>query len=105
MTRIDSIRKLLAASPDDTFLLYSLGMELMAAGRAAEAVEAFERARQCDPDYLAAYGQLGHALDAAGDRDAAAEQYRAGLAVAERQGDQHAADRFRLWLSAAGGSA
>ncbi|NLF33201.1 MAG: tetratricopeptide repeat protein [Planctomycetes bacterium] len=105
MTRIDSIRKLLAASPDDTFLLYSLGMELMTAGRAVEAAEAFERVLRIDPDYLAAYGQLGRALEAAGDRDAAVERYRAGLAVAQRQGDHHAADRFRLWLAAAGGGA
>ena len=105
MTRIDSIRKLLAASPDDTFLLYSLGMELMTADRAAEAVEAFEQVLRNDPEYLAAYGQLGQALEAGGDRHAAAEWYRAGLAVAQRQGDAHAADRFRLWLTAAGGSA
>ncbi len=100
MTRIESIRKLLAASPDDTFLLYSLGMELLAAGRAAEAVEAFERVVGHDPEYLAAYGQLGHALEAVGDRPAAAERYRQGQAVARRQGDGHAADRFALWLAA-----
>ena len=76
MTRIDSIRKLLASSPDDTFLLYSLGMELMGDGRAAEAVEAFERVLRSDPDYLAAYGQVGHALEAVGDRAAAAVRYR-----------------------------
>lgn len=103
MSRIESIRELLASSPDDTFLLYSLGMELLGGDHPAEAAEQFRRVIQLDPDYLAAYAQLGLALQATGDNAAAAEVFAQGVEVADRQGNGHAADRLRLLLSAAEG--
>jgi len=99
MSRIDSIRELLASSPDDIFLLYSLGMELLGAGQAAEAVEQFNGLLQKDPDYLPAYLQLAQALQATGDKAAATEVLGRGIALAERQADGHIADRLRLVLN------
>jgi len=103
VSRIESIRKLLADAPDDTFLLYSLGMELLAAGRSAEAAEQFRRALEVDADYLAAYPQAAKALQACADPAGAAEMLRVGLVVAEKAGDTHARDRLKLQLDALGG--
>jgi len=99
MSRIDSIRKLLACSPDDTFLLYSLGMELLGSDEPADAVAQFRRVLARDPDYLAAYAQMGRAMQAAGDQAGAAEIFTRGIEVARRQGDQHTAERLGLLLS------
>ena len=46
MSRIEQIRQLLAKSPDDTFLLYSLGMEQLSGDEPREAATTFARARQ-----------------------------------------------------------
>ena len=104
MSRIESIRTLLAASPDDTFLLYSLGMELFATDRPDEAAAQFDQVLQHDPDYLAAYTQMGRAMQAMGDHGGAAEILTRGIDVAERQGNRHAADQLRLLLSGSQGS-
>ena len=102
MSRIDSIRKLLERSPEDVFLLYSLAMELLTAGQPAEALDRFRRVLELDADYLPAYPQAAKALQALGDKPAAAEMLRRGLAVAERKGDRHARDRIQLVLDALG---
>ena len=104
VTRIESIRKLLESSPDDTFLLYSLGMELLGAEQPAEAIEQFQRVIRQDPGYLAAYLQAGQAMLSTGDSSGAAAMLRRGIALAAEQGDQHAADRLKLLLTAVQGT-
>ena len=100
MSRVDAIRQLLQESPDDTFLLYSLGMELLAAGKAAEAAGQFRRVLELDSQYLAAYRQAAQALRQMGDIASAAQMLRRGLAVADQAGDTHARDQLRLLLDA-----
>lgn len=102
MSRIEQIRKLLTSSPDDTFLLYSLGMELLGGGQAQQAAAAFRRVLELDASYLAAYTQAAAALRQTGDIPAAAELLRQGLELAGRQGDRHAADRIGLLLEGLG---
>ncbi len=103
MSRIDAIRDLLGKTPDDAFLLYSLGMELLGAEKPAEAAGQFQRIIELDADYLAAYPQAARALEEAGHTESAAEMLRRGLAVAEAAGDTHAADRMKLLLGALAG--
>lgn len=100
MSRIDTIRKLLEKSPDDTFLIYSLGMEHLSVDQPAEALGRFERVLALDPKYLAAYPQASKALRALGRRDDAAEMLRRGMAAAQQAGDPHAKDNMRLQLDA-----
>lgn len=100
MSRIDAIRKLLNDSPQDTFLLYSLGMELLSAGQTAEAVRQFQRVIELDPEYLAAYQQAAKALQTLGDKPAAADMLRKGIVVADKKGDRHARDRMQPVLDA-----
>ncbi len=102
MSRIDQIRKLLVSSPNDTFLLYSLGMEFLNQGDAAEALSTFERVLAVDENYLAAYTQAAAAAARMGDKTAARQWLQRGLELANKQADRHAADRITLLLEAMG---
>lgn len=96
--RIDRIRKLLEASPDDVFLVYSLGMELLSAGRPEDAAEQFARCARIDPEYLAAYVEEGKAWRSAGRLDQARRAFEASLALARRQGQDHIRDHIQQQL-------
>ena len=100
MSRIDAIRRMLQQSPDDTFLLYSLGMELLAAAQAAEAVGQFRRVLELDSRYLAACAPAAQAYRKMGDIASAADMLRYGLQAADEAGDTHTRDRLRLLLDA-----
>ena len=103
MGRIESIQKMLQTAPQDTFLLYSLGMELLSAGEAGDAVGPFNRVIELDASYLAAYSAAARAMQESGDPDGAAALLARGIAAAETAGDSHAADRLKLLLDAAKG--
>jgi uncharacterized protein HemY len=100
VSRIDSIRQLLQKTPDDVFLLYSLGMELLAQNSPAEALDSFRRVLELDDGYLAAYEQGAKALQTAGDKPAAADMLRCGVAMARQKNDRHAADHMQMKLDA-----
>ena len=96
--RIDTIRKMLAEEGEDTFLVYSLAMELASAGRFEEAVEQFRRCLTLDRDYLPAYAELGKALRSAGRFDEAREVFAAGIELAARTGQAHTRDYLQQQL-------
>ncbi len=100
--RIEEIRSMLAAEGDDTFLIYSLGMELASAGRHEEAVAEFGRCIDLDGDYLAAYAEAGKSLRAAGQLDQAREMFAAGMDLAGRTGESHMRDFLQQQLDGLG---
>jgi tetratricopeptide (TPR) repeat protein len=85
--RIAALRALAESDPADATAWFLLGRELLATGRAAEAVPAFASAIVADADYTAAYRQLGSAFEGVGRVKDAVETYRKGLEVAERTHD------------------
>ncbi len=91
-SRIDMIRQLLAEKGDDTFLLYSLGMELSASGRHEEAIRQFDLCLKRDPGYLPAYAEAGKTLRALGRIPQAREMFQAGVVLAVRQDQAHMCD-------------
>ena len=100
--RIDTIRSLLAKSPDDVFLHYSLGMELLSAERFDEAAAAFNECIELDEQYLPAYVEAGKASRSAGRAEAAGEYFTRAMALAGRLGDTHAQDAIRQQLEGLG---
>ena len=98
-TRIALLRALAAETPDDATTWFLLGRELLSRGHATQATEAFESAIHADPDYAAAYRQLGNAQEAAGLADAAAETYRRGVEVAARTNDLQAGKEMNAFLT------
>lgn len=102
MSRIEAVKALLARSPQDVFLHYSLGMELSAAGDRTAAVASFRRCIELDKQYLPAYVEAGKALRSAGEPAAAREIFSAGLELARAKGESHTADYIRDQLEGLG---
>jgi cytochrome c-type biogenesis protein CcmH/NrfG len=95
--KITTLRMLAEAEPGDATTWFLLGREL-AAQSPSEAAEAFRRAIGADPDYSAAYRQLGNALEAAGLVDEAVAAYTQGIEVAERTHDLQAGKEMNAFL-------
>src|SRR5438552_3153283 len=55
MSRLDKLRKILAAEPTDAFTLYGVAQEYAKAGDTASAVEFYNRCLAADPAYCYAY--------------------------------------------------
>lgn len=58
MERIDQVREMLAEDPNDPFLLYALGLELVKKKNYQESMQAFQTVIKLDENYIAAYYQL-----------------------------------------------
>jgi len=86
-TRIEQFRKMATDDPGNALGHFSLGRELLNAGRADEAVASFERVIEIDPNLSRAYQLLGTALLRLDRRDDAVERLTTGLKVAHSRGD------------------
>ena len=87
MSRIDTIKELLAQDPKDPDLHLMLAAELRQENRHAEAVEALRNYLGLMPptdDIGAAYRDLGICLERIGEKDAARESYTKGVQAAIR---------------------
>lgn len=102
MSRIEPIKKMLAAEPDDVFLNFSLAMEYVKADRPDDALEQFRQVSRIDPDYIPAYFQQGRMMIALERHDEARTVLAQGVAVAERIGDTHAVAEMNETLAALG---
>lgn len=100
MAKIDQIRKMLAAEPNDVLLNYALAMELLNSGLADEALAQFDKVLQIDPAYSAAYMQKARALINLNRHDDARGVLQAGIKVAVERGDFHAKDKMEELLRA-----
>jgi tetratricopeptide (TPR) repeat protein len=98
MDRITTLRQLAEAEPGDSTTWFLLGRELLLASLPADAVDAFRSAIAADPDYTAAYRQLGNALEADGRPDEAIAVYEQGVQVAERTNDLQAGKEMNAFL-------
>ncbi len=98
MPSIADLERLLAAEPNDTFLLYGLAQEYAKAGDHAKAVHWYDRCLKADPNYCYAYYHKAKAQDACGDKAGAIATLKAGAAAAKRAGDSHAASEISAYL-------
>ena len=81
---------MLADSPTDAFLLFALAQEHKNAGRTEEGIAAFKNLRDLHPDYVGLYYHFAALLADSQMNSAAEDVYQAGIAVAQKVGDQHA---------------
>ncbi|RPI60486.1 MAG: tetratricopeptide repeat protein, partial [Planctomycetaceae bacterium] len=77
--RITTLQAMIAKSPGDVFLHYSLGMEYAAGGQFDAAVTEFRQAIAIDATYVPAYVEAGKSLRSAGRLGEAREIFAAGL--------------------------
>lgn len=79
-------------------LWFGLGRALLDLSRAEQAVEAFEHATRIDPEYTAAFRDLGRAHLENGDGCEAARVFAHAIALAEKTGDLQTGREIHVFL-------
>jgi tetratricopeptide (TPR) repeat protein len=85
-SRLDALKAMAEKKPDDAMIQYGLGSEYKKAGDKAGAAEAFRAVIRANPEYTAAYQELGSLLVELGQSDEAKQVLEQGTAVADRMG-------------------
>ncbi|HTQ27591.1 MAG TPA: tetratricopeptide repeat protein [Puia sp.] len=96
MDRIEKLKEMLDASPEDSFLQHALALEYIKAGDDHTARTLFETVLHRDPDYIGSYYHLAKLLVQTGDIPSAIEWFNRGMAAAKRTGDQHAYNELQV---------
>lgn len=89
-TRVEVLREMLAAKPDDAFARYALALELAKSDQPGDAWEHFDYLLEHHPQYAATYYQAGMFLLDRGRRQEGKEVLTRGVEVTRRQGNSHA---------------
>lgn len=95
--RIETLRKLLEMEPTDVFSRYALGLEYLAE-QPEVSEQCFLKVLELDPNYVAAYFQLGQLKAEVGRNQEAADWLERGIEVAGRVGDSHALAEMQDFL-------
>jgi Tfp pilus assembly protein PilF len=98
-TRIEALRTILKASPDNTFVRYGLAQEHVKAGDDAAALDEFSRILEIDASYQAAYYHAGTAYQRLGRMDEARAVFERGVEVSIANGDLHARGELEAALA------
>ena len=88
--KLTTLFSMLDRQPNDTFLLYGIGMEYKKLDDLPRAIEFFNKVLAVDSGYCYAYYQRAQAQEMSGDVPAAQASYQEGIAAATRVGDSHA---------------
>lgn len=96
--RRKKLEAMLETNPRDSFLLYGLAMEHLKEGNSEEGILRLKIVTEIDPDYTAAFFQLGQVLSQAGATDEARTWLEQGIAAARKTGDAHAASEMEQYL-------
>jgi tetratricopeptide (TPR) repeat protein len=99
MSRREKIEAMLADDPGDTFLRYSLAMELDKEGIHDASLARFAELTRDDPPYVPAFFMAGQQLVRLGRIDEARTILRDGIAAARIQDDSHAAGEMTEFLA------
>lgn len=101
-TRREKIEAMLADDPRDTFLRYSLAMELDKEGDHEASLAGLKELSSDDPPYVPAYFMAAQQLARLDRTDEARAELRDGIEEARRQGDAHAAGEMAELLASLG---
>ncbi len=88
MARIDELKNFLKEDPSDNFALYALALEYIKMNHISEAISLLEELLQRNPQYLAAYYQLGKLFEQQHDSAKASSTFSKGMEVAKTKSDQ-----------------
>jgi Tfp pilus assembly protein PilF len=97
--RIEALRSILQASPENCFVRYGLAQEHVKAGADAAALDEFVRILGIDASYQAAYYHAGKAYQRLGRIDEARAVFERGVEVSISNGDLHARGELEAALS------
>jgi hypothetical protein len=93
-TRREQIEAMLAETPGDIFLRYSLAMEWEKEGENEKSLAGLRELMADDPPYAPAFFMAGKQLVGLRRTDEARSVFRDGIEEARRQGDAHAAEQM-----------
>ena len=96
--RIASLRAQCGGPRDGALLRVTLANALLAENGIASAIAELRHALEFDPDYSAAWKQLGKVLAESGDTAAAIDAYQHGIAAAQKRGDKQAEKEMAVFL-------
>jgi predicted Zn-dependent protease len=102
MSRRQKLEEFVAKNPSDAFARYGLAMECVNSGEMRAAEEHFRALLKANPDCVAGYHHFGQLLARLKRSDEAREVLSNGVAVAQRAGNQHAAEEMRAALAEIG---
>ena len=89
-SRVQSLKQILEANPEDAFARYALGLEYSGSGDTDAALEEFRRLLQSHPDYTNAYFMAAQTMARADRTDEAREMLQQGIESARRTRNNHA---------------
>jgi predicted Zn-dependent protease len=90
MDKLAALTEILEHDPTNAFARYGLAMEHAVRGNPQAALAEFSTLIAHSPDYVPAYQMSAQTLAKLGRTDAALERLHAGIAAANRIGNQHA---------------
>src|SRR6185436_7855921 len=99
MTRREKIEAMLADDPGDTFLRYSLAMELDKEGQHDASLAKFSELARDNPPYVPAFFMAGQQLVRLGRVAEAKSILQYGISEAQAQNDLHAAGEMTEFLA------
>lgn len=92
--RINMLLQMLEQEPNDLFLNYALGIELLSKGSSEEAILQFQKVIGLNSDHIPSYYQLGKAYEGIGKIEIALNNYRIGLEKAKSKKDHKSINEF-----------
>lgn len=101
--RIEKLRRLLEAEPDDAFCLYALAQEYAKHAEQDKAIEHFDRVIALEPENGYAYFHKARSLESLGKQDAARETLQRGLRAVSPSADAKAHREIEEYLQSLGG--
>ncbi len=101
-TRREKIEAMLADDPQDTFLRYSLAMELDKEGDHDQSLVKLAELTKDQPPYVPAFFMAGQQLARLDRVNEARDYLRNGIEAARIQGDSHAAGEMSEFLASLG---
>jgi len=93
--RLEQLNNFLKDSPGDAFIRFAIAKEYEGLGNLEKALTCYEELAGDTPDYVGTYYHLGKAYEIQEQPERAMETYRAGILVAKKQGDRHAANELQ----------
>ena len=103
MSRREKIEAMLADEPRDTFLRYSLAMELDKEGDHDASLTRLAELTRDQPPYVPAFFMAGQQLARLGRTEEARTILKSGIAAAQTAGDAHAAGEMGEFLASLSG--
>lgn len=100
MSRLERLKKLVEADPQDPLAHYGVGLEYINREQWTDAAGAFTKTIECDAAYAAAYYHKGRAQIEAGRNEDARRTLTAGIEVARSTGDLKTEAEMRDLLEA-----